>query len=140
MASYRFSWSNYLTRLIIAIVLVFATYNPTGVSYYHWIMDSFPAFSVIKGFVGVVLLIGWVIYLRATLRALGTVGLALALAFFGLLAWLLVEYVHLPADSIRSLSYIALIVASLVLSTGVSWSHIRRRISGQVDTDDVDEA
>jgi hypothetical protein len=26
-----------------------------------------------------------------------------------------------------------------VLATGMSWSHIRRRLSGQADVDDVDE-
>lgn len=139
MAAHRFSWGNYFTRLLIGIVLVFATYNPEHYSYYHWVIGDFPDFSVLKGFIGVVLLIGWVIYLRATLRSLGVLGLALALAFFGLLVWLLVQYISLPADSVRAISYIGLVVASLVLSVGVSWSHVRRRISGQVDTDDVDE-
>ena len=37
------------------------------------------------------------------------------------------------------LQYIVLIMVSLVLATGMSWSHIRRRLTGQLDVDDVDE-
>src|SRR5688572_9277099 len=139
MAINRFSWGNYLARLAVGLGLVFASYNPEGQSYYHWALLQLPDFSVLKGFVGVVLIIGWAIYLRASARSLGPVGLALAFAFFGFLVWLLVEYARLPADSTRALSYIALTVLALVISVGVSWSHVRRRISGQVDADDVDE-
>ena len=30
-------------------------------------------------------------------------------------------------------------VLSLVLATGMSWSHIRRKMTGQIDVDDVEE-
>jgi hypothetical protein len=35
--------------------------------------------------------------------------------------------------------WLGLIALSLVLGVGLSWSHIRRAISGQADMDDVDE-
>jgi len=34
---------------------------------------------------------------------------------------------------------VILILISSILAVGISWSHIRRKISGQVDADDVDE-
>jgi len=37
------------------------------------------------------------------------------------------------------ISYIIEIMMASVLSVGVSWSHIRRRITGQVDTDELDQ-
>jgi uncharacterized membrane protein len=86
----------------------------------------------------VVLLIGWTIFIRATLRSLGAFGLLLAFAFFGTLIWLIVYYGLVPADSTKALTYIVLVVMCGVLATGVSWSHIRRRITGQVDTDELD--
>jgi len=68
MATNRhFGWDSFLVRFVFAILVVFATYNPEGVSYYHWIAEEFPTFTVFKAFVGVVLLIGWIILLRATL-------------------------------------------------------------------------
>ena len=35
--------------------------------------------------------------------------------------------------------YVSLVILALVLATGMSWSHVRRRISGQADVDAVDE-
>jgi thiol:disulfide interchange protein len=118
--------------------VVFATYNPEGVSYYHWIAEEFPTFTVFKAFVGVVLLIGWIILLRATLGSLGFIGILLASAFFGLAIWLIIDVIGLSADSQRGISYIVAIMLASVLSIGVSWSHIRRRITGQIDTDEIE--
>jgi hypothetical protein len=36
-------------------------------------------------------------------------------------------------------TYLVLVALCGVLATGISWSHIRRRISGQVDVDEIDE-
>lgn len=35
--SRRFSWGGYFLRLLLAIVVVFATCNPMGYSLFHWI-------------------------------------------------------------------------------------------------------
>ena len=134
----RFGWDSYLIRLIFAIIVVFATYNPEGISYFHWIKKDFPSFTVLKGFVGVILIIGWVILVRATLGSLGLIGIILAIAFFGLLIWLVFDFLGLPSDSVRFVTYIIEVMAACILSIGVSWSHIRRRITGQVDTDELD--
>ena len=138
MAPRRFSWLNFLIRLMAALIVVFATYNPEGFSYYHWITEDLAAFDVLKAFVGVVLVIGWAILLRATVRSLGPFGILLAIAFFGLLTWLILDYAGLSADNQRVVTYVVQIVIVGVMAAGVSWSHIRRRVSGQYDTDDVD--
>jgi len=117
---------------------VFATYNPEGYSYFHWIEGEFPTFTVYKGFVGVILIICWIILIRATLGSLGAIGIMLAVAFFGLMIWLIFDVFNIPTDSVRVLSYIIQVMIVCVLSIGVSWSHIRRRISGQVDTDEIE--
>ena len=139
MADYTgIGWGGFLLRFLTAMVLVFTTYNPDGYSYYHWLSSDLEQGLPLKAFTGVVLLIGWTIFIRATLRSLGAFGLLLAVAFFGTLIWLIVYYGLVPADSTKALTYIALVVMCGVLATGVSWSHIRRRITGQVDTDELD--
>lgn len=143
MASRDFNGSSFLFRLLLAVVVVFTTYNPEGYSYYHWaiekLVSDFASFSILKAFLGVVLLIGWTILIRATLRSLGLVGIILAVGFFGLLIWLLVDVSGLDAGNLRIISYIIELVLVGVLSAGVSWSHVRRKISGQVDMDEVDD-
>ena len=134
----KFGWDSFIVRFIFATIVVFATYNPEGMSYYDWIKDEFPAFNVYKGFVGVILIIGWIILIRATLGSLGALGIILAVAFFGLLICLIFDVFNIPTDSVRVVTYIIQVMIICVLSIGVSWSHIRRRISGQVDTDEIE--
>lgn len=135
---YGFGWDSFLLRFALAIVVVFTSYNPEGVSYYHWVYEALPEFSVLKAFVGVILLIGWIILLRATIGSLGFIGIVLAAAFFGLAIWLIIDVIGLSTDNFRIISYIVGIMLASVLSIGVSWSHVRRRISGQVDTDEIE--
>ena len=139
MANERFTWVGFFARLLIALVLVFGTYNPTGYSYYGWAIAELPAFSALKAFAGVVLLIGWSIFIRATSRSLGAFGVILALAFFGTLFWLVTQWGLIPANSVTAVTYIVLVIVAAVLGTGMSWSHIRRRLSGQADVDQVEE-
>ena len=133
-----FGLDSFFIRFIFALIVVFSTYNPEGMSYYHWVTDALSEFSIIKAFVGVVLLIGWIILIRATLGSLGIIGMLLAGAFFGLAIWLIIDVFGLSTDSARVISYIIEVMIASVLSIGVSWSHVRRRISGQVDTDELD--
>ena len=133
-----FGWDGFLLRFVFAIIVVFATYNPEGASYYHWVYDAIPEFSVLKAFIGVIILIAWIILIRATLGSLGTIGIILAAAFFGLAIWLVIDVIGLSTDNTRVISYIIEIMLASVLSIGVSWSHVRRRITGQIDTDELD--
>ena len=133
-----FGWDGFLLRFVFAIIVVFSTYNPEGTSYYHWVYDAIPEFSVLKAFIGVIILIAWIILIRATLGSLGTIGIILAAAFFGLAIWLVIDVIGLSTDNSRIISYIIGIMLASVLSIGVSWSHVRRRITGQVDTDELD--
>ena len=84
------------------------------------------------------LIILWVIYLRATFRSLGAIGLILAIAFFGTLLWLVIDLGWVSTGNVELLSYLVLVALACVLATGVSWSHVRRRITGQIDVDDTD--
>jgi hypothetical protein len=133
------SATGFLLRFIVAIILVFCTYNPEGYSYYDWVLTDLKNITPLKVLAGMVLLIGWIIYIRATIRSLGAIGLILAFAFFGTLVWLVVDWGLIPTDSVRAVSYIILFLICAVLAIGISWSHIRRRISGQLDVDEIEE-
>ncbi|MCU7938068.1 MAG: hypothetical protein KZQ64_12665 [gamma proteobacterium symbiont of Bathyaustriella thionipta] len=140
MASNRFSLESFFVRLFFAFILVFATYNPSNYSFYHWISTGLEAgFQPLMAFSGIVLLIGWIVYIRATITSLGLTGLILAFAFFGTLLWMVIDWGIVPADSIQIITYIVLSLLSMVLAIGMSWSHIRRRMSGQVDVNETDE-
>ena len=132
------SWWGIGIRYLIALILVFSTYNPEGYSYVDWAMNMDTGPIPLKILVGVVLLIGWAIYVRATRRSLGMIGVVLAIAFFSTLLWLFIDLDIIPSDSLRAVSYIVLFIIGSLLATGMCWSHIRRRISGQLDVDEID--
>jgi H+/Cl- antiporter ClcA len=87
-----------------------------------------------------IILISWVVFLRATMSSLGKIGLALTVGFFAILFWLIIDLLQkwLPLQGATFFQYVLLLIVSLVLATGMSWSHIRKRLSGQIDVDDVE--
>jgi hypothetical protein len=135
----KFNFSSFSIRFLFAVLLVFATYNPEGYSYFHWVKDVFPSISIEQGFVTILLVIGWVIFLRATFRSLGLIGLTLAVTFFALFVFMLIKWEWLTLDATKTMSYVVEILIAVLLALGMSWSHIRRRMSGQADMDDVDQ-
>jgi len=135
----NFNFSSFGLRFMFSALLVFGTYNPEGYSYFHWVNAVFPAITIEQAFVGIVVIIGWVIYLRATLRSLGVIGLGLAFTFFGLMLAMLFKWQWISLDASKMVAYIVLILVSVILAVGMSWSHLRRRMSGQMDMDDVDQ-
>jgi hypothetical protein len=138
MAVKGINWFGFLLRLLAAFILVFSSYNPSGYSYYHWVSENINSLTPMIALTGVLLLIGWTILLRATFRSLGPFGLLLAAAFLGVLLWMMIDWGWFDADSLTAVTYIVLAVLSGILAIGVSWSHIRRRITGQIDVDDVE--
>ncbi|MEE8271122.1 MAG: DUF6524 family protein [Alphaproteobacteria bacterium] len=138
MAQATFSWPNFLIRWAVALVLVFATFNPTQYSFYRWVVGGQEDMPI-KALVGVALLIGYIIFIRATWRSIGPIGLLLAVAFFGTLVWVLIDFGLIDPQRGSQMTYIVLVVMATVLAIGVSWSHVRRRVTGQADIDDIDE-
>ena len=126
-------------RFVFALALVLCTYNPSEYSYFHWFKNTLPSFTPILAISGVVLIIGWVIYIRATFRSLGPIGLTLAALLFAAIIWLFIDMGWLSMDSFTAISWILLVILSAILAVGMSWSHIRRRFSGQMDVDEIDE-
>ena len=128
-------------RLIASLLLVFATYNPTGFSYVHWAARAFSdqGMGAVHFFVGVVLLIGWVIFGVATRNSLGTTGTILGAALIGTGVWLLSRLGLVHADSASAITWLALVSLAVLLAIGLSWSHIWRRLSGQLEVDELND-
>lgn len=131
-------FGGFFLRLVAALALVFATYNPSPWSYYDWVRDALGAGSLgaVHFFVGILLIIGWTIYGVASFRSLGALGLALGTAFLAALVWLLIDFGILKLESAQTVTWIVLVCLAALLAIGVSWSHIWRRLTGQLEVDD----
>ncbi len=131
-------------RFVLAIVVVFATFNPWSKSFFHWAVapvlatgGGIETLGPLKVLAGILLVIGWVICLQTTRRSLGVKGALLVAALLGTLVWLLIDQRLLTAGSSKSIALIVLVVIGGILGIGMSWSHLSRKLTGQVDTDQV---
>ena len=134
-----FSFADFSVRGIFSVALVFLTYNPTQFSYVSWLLDYAEGDLPLVVLAGIALLICFVIYIRATLRSIGLFGIALAGAFTAAMIWVLVDFGIMDVDSGDEVQWIVLATIAVILGIGLSWSHVRRLLSGQADVDDVDE-
>jgi hypothetical protein len=121
----RLTVGGFLARFAFALLVVGATYNPTGYSYYDWAERTGWQWRPPIVFVGVVLLIGWVICLRLTLRSIGGISLLLANAFLAALFWLFAYWGWLPIENVAAISWIGLVSVTAILAVGMSWSRLR---------------
>jgi hypothetical protein len=137
----EFNALSLLWRFLFALVLVLATYNPTALSVFDWVKTSFAEGTLgpVHYFVVAMLAIGWTILLVATWRALETLGVILAAIAIGTFVWMLIDFGVLAADSSRAIAWISLISLAVLLSIGLSWSHIWRRLTGQFEVDDAND-
>ena len=128
----------FITRWFCAFALLAATFNPTPYNYVTWVRDFGGMNLSIAVLLGILLAIGYIIYLRATLRSIGVVGMLLVAGLVGAGLWVLYDLGILRLDNASFNVWLALGALSFVLGIGLSLSHVRRAISGQSDVDDVD--
>ncbi len=129
----------FLLRWLFALGLVTVTYNPTPYNFTRWAMTDGQDQLSLTVLAGLVLLVGYIIYLRATLRSIGPLGMMLILGIVGALLWVAYDFGLLDLQNQDLTTWIGILALSLVLGIGLSWSIIRRKLSGQVDMDDVEE-
>lgn len=127
----------FLVRWLCAFVLLAATYNPPDYNYSRWVVTEGQDTLSVAVLCGLVLIVGYIIYLRATLRSIGVIGMILVVAVAASVLWVAYDLGWLNLENPSANTWIALFVMSLVLGIGLSWSHVRRRLSGQADMDDV---
>lgn len=145
MAGEGVSGKGMFARFLVSLVLAYATFNPEGYSFFHWAlrpvvqgqMDLARNQLPIKLLVGLLLVGAWVFLVQTTRRSMGWKGVLLMLAILATLVWALVDWRVLTPNSNRAIAHIVLVAVAVVLTIGMSWSHLSRRVSGQVDTDDI---
>jgi len=126
-------------RFVFALLLVLLSYNPSGYSFSHWLVETISQPTPWLALGGIVLIIGWVIFIRASLRSLGPVGLSLAAILVAVLIWLMVDMGVISLEQTSAFVWVLEVFIAGVLCLGMSWSHVRRRMSGQLDVDDIEQ-
>ena len=131
------AWA-FLLRWFFAFALVVGAYNPTPWNYSNWAAAHIETQTPLAVFLGLALLVGYVIYIRATIRSIGGLGMLLVIGLVGSLLWVLYDWGVLSVENTDLNVWMGLVSVSLVLGTGLSWSIIRRALSGQYDVTEDD--
>ncbi|HEY2104809.1 MAG TPA: DUF6524 family protein [Candidatus Binataceae bacterium] len=120
-----------LGRFLASFILVAATYNPSGVSVLHWVARDFPHLAPLQVVLGLGLLGVWIFFARATWRSLGTIGVALGLAFLAAVVWLLASWGWVNLSKHNAVVWVALFMVACLLTLGLCWALVQARVSGQ---------
>jgi len=109
-----------------AIILIAATYNPTGWCYLS-LVDRYPALPAsIVLLSGFVLMVGFIKYFRQSYGAVGAWGIAGLSFFFVAALWTLSDFHVVDLNDHNVGIWALLLVLSLILSIAASWPELRR--------------
>jgi len=127
-----------LLRWLGALILVVATFNPTPWNYIRWVEANWATQTPLAVFLGLLLGVAMAVYVIATFRSIGAVGVILIAAIFGAGLWVLIDWGVLSLTNSNLNTWLALLALSLILGIGLSWSIIRQRLSGQSSVDEIE--
>ena len=137
MAGSHFSGSALVVRLLVSLGLVFATYNPTGYSFYHWVADGGSGPLSLKLLAGMSLLMIYYAAFRIVLAAFRRSGVIVATLIFVLCVVELALLAPRPRERswqlyITAGQYVVLLAIAILVSFGISWSSLIERLTGQL--------
>ena len=124
-------------RFLASLILVVATFNPTGYSFVGWIAGHFPHLEPLQLVVGIGLLALWLFFLHSTWRSLGTVGVVLGIAFFAAMVWLFTSWGWFSLSNHNALTWVVLVMMACLLTLGLCWALLQARIAGQAVVEEV---
>jgi hypothetical protein len=87
---------------------------------------------------GLLLGVGYMIYVGATLRSIGGFGIILVAAIVGAILWVLIDWGWLTLANTSLNLWLGIFLLSVVLGIGLSWSILRQRLSGQASVDEIE--
>ncbi|MBT3304852.1 MAG: hypothetical protein HN377_00045 [Alphaproteobacteria bacterium] len=126
-----------LTRLLVAFLVVFLTYNPTGYSYVHWLLQFDGTLLPLKILIGISLFILMRVFFNMTFAVFRLSGLFVGVIVAGLFSHYVLKYT-LSEQRLESMDgyliwfgYLASMTVALVMGAGTSWAQIMTRLSGQ---------
>jgi hypothetical protein len=127
-----------ILRFLGAFVLLAASYNPTSWNYIRWVDANWSAQMPLAIFLGLLLAVGFLIYVMATMRSIGVLGVLLLAAILGAGIWVLTDWGVLSLENAALNIWLALFALAVIMGLGLSWSIIRQRLSGQATVDEVE--
>ncbi len=127
-----------LALFVYSALLVLGTYNPSGVSVWHWLSQAtdwsgmWPVYVV----VGLFLIGLWLLFLTSIRKSMSLAGIGLIVVIVALLCYLPVHFQTLDVNQ-NSITWLTLVGLIVVVGFGGSFARIRFRLFGQRSVDAV---
>ena len=134
----QFRAISFLIRVCATLFLVFSTYNPSGISYVHWLEVAWPGDWLLQMAAAIGYVIVYALLLRTTVRAIRLTGMALVTALLGAMVWVMLDAGVLSIDGVEDLAVILLYMFGTLLAVGISWMRLYILFFGQVSIDRLD--
>ncbi len=125
-------------RWLGALILLAATFNPTQYNFTRWAQANWQTQMPLTLLLGLILGVGYIIYVGATFRSLGAFGMLIVAALFAAVIWVLIDWGVLALGNNSLTVWLGILALSLILGIGLSWSIIRQRLSGQASVDEIE--
>ncbi|MEA3522455.1 MAG: DUF6524 family protein [Campylobacterota bacterium] len=122
-------------KLILSFALVFGTWNPLEFDIAHYVM-GLETFNLLVLFFLILLLVIWLIALRALHEAMGTSGILIYLILVGLLIGGLYQMGFIDINNLDTLGWYLNGIMTFMLFTGLMAPIWWRRMTGKVTVDD----
>lgn len=132
----RFGFSDILLRFFALFCLMLISYNPYGFSIVAWIQSDLSPFSIGCSLIVIAI---WGVVLWMAYLGIGKLGGLLVMGILLVLLWMASSAGVTVFESFEGAVFTIEIFVSMLLAIGLSWAHLRRRISGQFSTDDLTE-
>ena len=136
-AKRKFTFASLIVRLGASLLLVFSTYNASGYSLYHWLVASDNAPMSLKALALIALTILYYALLRVVFAAFRRSGM-IAASLVSILISLLLLPITMPdsaspeGSAVLAAQYAGPLALALVMTFGMSWSHMIQRLTGQL--------
>ncbi|MBI1209140.1 MAG: hypothetical protein GC191_17850 [Azospirillum sp.] len=133
-----FNGASVAVRWLLSMFVVFATYNVTGYSYYHWVSDGSGDWSL-KTLAGWLLVIMYGTYAIHIWRGMGPLGVAITLLLLFSATWLVQDAGFLNLNDPNTVTTVTEVLFASLISVGFWWSHVKTRFTGSPDANNVNQ-
>lgn len=128
-----------LLRWLGAFALLAVIFNPSRWNYVTWARGSWTDQMPLIVFCGLILAVVAMVYVVATMRSIGILGAIIIAAIFAAGLWVLTDWGLIGLQNSALNIWLGILVLSLILGAGMSWSILRQRLSGQASVDEISE-
>lgn len=118
-----------VVRTLMCMFIVFATYNASGYSFYHWVESTGTEDLILKLMCAAALGFGFYFIIDISRRTLHRLGLSLVTAFCATSAWYVVDSGWVRVETREDVITAVQMTFVAIVTIGVCYSHYHYRIS-----------